>query len=81
MDYHPADRRLAYPEGSPAMPDDDEAHRGTTDAQSTRAPGLTVDEIREFAALRVMMRSGAYMTEVQRGRWFELWQRHDPMRG
>jgi hypothetical protein len=68
------------------MPDADDAHRWTTAApRSLGGPravrGLTVAEIREFAALRVMMRSGAYMTEVQRGRWFELWQRHDPMRG
>jgi hypothetical protein len=64
------------------MPDDHEVHRGTTDANNTRARrGLTVTEIQEFAALRVMMHSDAYMTEAQCRRWFELWQRHDPMRG
>ena len=42
---------------------------------------MTVIEIQEFAALRVMMRSDAYMTEAQCRRWFELSQRHDPMQG
>ena len=67
------------------MPDDHGVHRlghrplKSLGAQALR--GLTVTETRELAALRVMMRSNAYMTEAQRRRWFELWQRHDPMRG
>ena len=66
------------------MPDADEAHRWTTVAPKSLAGsrarrGLTVAEVQEFAALRVMMRSDAYMTEAQCRRWFELWQRHDPM--
>jgi hypothetical protein len=68
------------------MPDADDAHRWTTAApRSLGGPravrGLTVAEIQEFAALRVMMRSDTYMTEAQCRRWFELWQRHDLMHG
>ena len=68
------------------MPDADEAHRWTTAAPrslgGTRARReLTVAEVQEFAALRVMMRSDAYMTEAHCRRWFELWQRHDLMHG
>jgi hypothetical protein len=68
------------------MPDADEAYRWTTAAPrslgGTRAlRGLTVTEIQELTALRVMMRSDAYMTEAQCRRWFELSQRHDPMQG
>ena len=68
------------------MPDDHEAHRWTTaaprslgGAQARRR--LTIAEVQEFAALRVMMRSDAYMTEAQCRRWFELWQRYDLMHG
>jgi hypothetical protein len=64
------------------MPDDREVHRWTTNASSARTQrGLTVAEVQEFAALRVMMRSDTYMTEAQCRRWFELSQRHDLMRG
>jgi hypothetical protein len=64
------------------MPDDHEVHRGTADANgATARRGLTATEIQEFAALRVMMRSDAYMTEAQCRRWFELWQRYELMRG
>jgi hypothetical protein len=68
------------------MPDDDEVHRWRTAAPRSvggaRAQrGLTVAETKELAALRVMMRSDAYMTEAQCRRWFELSQRHDPMQG
>jgi hypothetical protein len=68
------------------MSDDHEVRRWTTAAprslSGTRAlRGLTVAEVQEFAALRVMMRSDTYMTEAQCRRWFELWQRHDLMHG
>jgi hypothetical protein len=68
------------------MPDADEAYRWTAanpgSPGGTRARrGLTVAEVQEFAALRVMMRSDAYMTEAQCRRWFELWQRYDLMCG
>jgi hypothetical protein len=66
------------------MQDADEAYRGTTanprSLGGTRARReLTVAEVQEFAALRVMMRGDAHMTEAQRRRWFELWQRYDLM--
>jgi hypothetical protein len=68
------------------MPDDHGERRWTTAAPRSLSGartqrGLTVAEIQEFAALRVMMRRDAYMTEAQCRRWFELWQRHDLMHG
>jgi hypothetical protein len=68
------------------MPDDDQVHRWTAAAPRSLGGaralrGLTVAETQELAALRVMMRNGAYMTEAQCRRWFELSQRHDLMRG
>jgi hypothetical protein len=68
------------------MPDGHGVHRWTTDAPKSLGSAsarrrLTVTEIQEFAALRVMMHTDAYMTDAQRRRWFELWQRHDPMHG
>ncbi len=65
------------------MPDDHKSPRWTTNTLSgaRKLRGLTGTEIQEFAVLRVMMRSDAYMTEAQCRRWFELWQRHDLMHG